>query len=48
LRLRVEVEGFEPFGKLEGEELAEKFADADAGVKIALASGIVFFCFIVS
>ena len=37
------VEGFEPFRELAGEELAEKFADADAGVKIAMASGIVFF-----
>ena len=42
------VESFEPFGELEGEELAEKFADADAGVIIAVASGIVFFRFIVS
>ena len=42
------VEGFEPFGELEGEELAEKVADADAGVKIAVASRIVFFCFIIS
>jgi len=27
---------------LEGEELAEKFADADAGVKIAVAPGLSF------
>ena len=38
----------QPFGKLAGEDLAEESADADTGVKIAMAPRIVFFCFIVS
>ena len=42
------VQGFEPFGELKCEKLAEQFTDADAGVKITVPAGIVFFRFIIS
>jgi hypothetical protein len=38
----------EPPGELKREQLAEQFADADAGVKITVPAGIVFFRFIIS
>jgi hypothetical protein len=33
---------------LEGEQLPEQFADADAGKEIAPPTGIVFICFVIS
>lgn len=38
----------QPFGELKREQLAEQFTDADAGVKITVPAGIVFFRFIIS
>ena len=38
----------QPFGELEGEQPAKKFANAGAGVEIAMTPRIVFICFIVS
>ena len=39
---------FEPSGEPAGEELAEQFAGADAGVKVAAASGAVFLRFVIA
>ena len=38
----------QPFGELKREQPAEQFTDADAGVKITVPAGIVFFRFIIS
>jgi hypothetical protein len=37
-----------PFGELEGEQLAEQFADADAGEEVAVPARIVFFRLVIS
>jgi hypothetical protein len=47
----LKVEGFnffQPFRELKGEELAEQFAGADAGVKIAVPSGTVCLRFVIA
>ena len=39
---------FQPSGKPAGEELAEQFAGADAGVKVAAAAGAVRLGFVIA